>query len=207
MADGFANRFLWLSVEKSKPLPHGGGQVDYGELLKSLSTAIAFARSCTAHPLTRDEQANALWERVYPHLTSERVGMFGAVTSRAEAQALRLSVIYALLDCSSVVRVPHLAAALALWQYCQDSARSIFGAATGDDIADRILAALEAAGSEGVDLEAMTGLFSRHLKAARRDAALSRLCEAGLAHWRAIPTDGRSRTVYYGGPAPEEAAK
>ena len=38
-------------------------------------------------------------------------GPRGAVTSRAEAQALRLGAIYAALDFSSVVGLPHLQAA------------------------------------------------------------------------------------------------
>ena len=46
-------------------------------------------------------------------------GLYGAVTSRAEAQVVRLSLIYALLDCSPVIRQEHLLAALALWEYCE----------------------------------------------------------------------------------------
>jgi len=35
--------------------------------------------------------------------------------SRAEAQVLRLSAIYAVLDSTSIVGLPHLQAALAVW--------------------------------------------------------------------------------------------
>ena len=49
-------------------------------------------------------------------------GLAGAVTARPEAQALRLSVVYAALDGSSTIKVPHLEAALAVWNYCEASA-------------------------------------------------------------------------------------
>ena len=47
------------------------------------------------------------------------MGMLGAVTSRAEAQVVRLSCLYALLDSSKVIRRQHMTAALAVWRYCE----------------------------------------------------------------------------------------
>jgi hypothetical protein len=44
---------------------------------------------------------------------------------------MRLSALYALLDKSAVVKADHLKAALALWEYCEASARFIFGEALG----------------------------------------------------------------------------
>jgi hypothetical protein len=52
---------------------------------------------------------------------------------------MRLSALYALLDCSAIVRAAHLQAALALWKYCQASAQFIFGDALGDPLADELL--------------------------------------------------------------------
>jgi hypothetical protein len=51
---------------------------------------------------------------------------------------LRISALYAAPDCSSIIQLPHLQAALALWDYCSDSAASLFGACVGDSVADRI---------------------------------------------------------------------
>ena len=45
--------------------------------------------------------------------------MAGAVTGRAEAQVMRISAIYALLDKSRLIRREHLEAAIALWEYCE----------------------------------------------------------------------------------------
>src|SRR4029453_5539785 len=72
----------------------------------------------------------------------------GAVLSRAEAQVLRLSVVYALLDKTAAIGVTHLGAALAVWEYCEDSAHLIFGARLGDPTADRILKARRNAGPQ-----------------------------------------------------------
>ncbi len=55
---------------------------------------------------------------------------------------LRLSLLYALLDCSSTIRVEHLQAALAVWDYCEVSVRYIFGTKTGNPVADRIIEAV-----------------------------------------------------------------
>ena len=45
--------------------------------------------------------ARQLWESVYPDIARDRYGLFGALTSRAAPQIMRLSLIYALLDGSS----------------------------------------------------------------------------------------------------------
>ena len=92
--------------------------------------------------IERDPEARAMWRKVYPELTKDRPGMLGAITARAEAHALRFSLLYALLDQAPAIGCVHLEAALALWEYCEDSARYLFGDATGDPTADRVLAAI-----------------------------------------------------------------
>src|SRR5438309_1857285 len=59
--------------------------------------------------------------------------MAGAMTSRAEAQVMRLAMIYALLDCSEAIRVEHLEAALAVWQYAEASVNHVFGGSAGHE--------------------------------------------------------------------------
>src|SRR5437763_14431983 len=88
------------------------------------------------HEMKRDAQARSLWYQVYEKLSDGKPGLLGAVTSRAEAQVMRLACLYALLDCSTVISRKHLEAALALWQYCENSARFIFGDDLGDPVAD-----------------------------------------------------------------------
>ena len=77
-------------------------------------------------------------------------GLLGAITDRAEAQTIRLALVYALLDQAPQIDVVHIEAALALWHFCEASARYIFGDLVGDPIADTILRALRAAGAAGL---------------------------------------------------------
>ena len=177
--NGFANRFLWVCVRRSKLLPEGGAlhTVDFAPMLRKLNEAVRFAR--TASELRRDDKAREMWAEVYPRLTEDRLGMFGAVTGRAEAIALRLSCLYAVLDCSPQIRVPHLAAALEVWRYCEHSARFIFGNALGDQVADTILAALRKR-PEGMTRTELRDLFDRHKSAGEIGRALSVLVQNGL---------------------------
>jgi hypothetical protein len=191
-ANGFANRFLWLAVRRSKCLPEGGNiaSEDLNDLVMRLHDAIEFARS--AGEVTRSEGARELWRIVYPKLSEGKPGLLGAITARAEAQVLRLSCIYALLDGSTKITVDHHRAALALWNYCDRSARWIFRTATGDPNADRILSALRAAGSEGVTRTDIShGIFQRNIKPTALDSALRALLTTGKAKPTKIGTGGR----------------
>jgi hypothetical protein len=122
-------------------------------------------------------------------------GLRGAATSCAEAQVLRLSAIYAALDGSSVVGLPHLKAALAVWDYCSASASLLFGDSTGDAIADRIREALEAA-SKGLTKKQIRRLFHGHVTCDRIDAALEQLMAIDAAGCRSEPTAGRPSTLW-----------
>lgn len=189
--NGFANRFLWICVRRSKLLPEGGElhKVDFAPILRRLNEAVRFAR--TAGELERDQQARELWCEVYPRLTEDRLGMFGAVTGRAEAIALRLSCLYAVLDCSPQIRIPHLVAALEVWRYCQNSARFIFGDALGDMVADRILEALRER-TEGMTRTDISFLFDRHKSAQQISRALGALQTLGfIRSERDADTGGR----------------
>ena len=62
--------------------------------------------------------------------------------ARAEAQVIRLSLVYALLDGKDVIDTAHLKAAMAVWAYCDELATQIFGDSIGDPVADDILVAL-----------------------------------------------------------------
>jgi hypothetical protein len=93
-----------------------------------------------------------------------------------------LSDLYALLDCSAVVRVEHLKAALAVWKYCEDSARWIFETKTGNKQADRVLAALKVAGEKGLSKSEITSdVFNRNATRFEIDEALRILHTQKLA--------------------------
>ena len=197
LANGFANRFLFLCAKRSKLLPEGGklSQVDFHPLVERLRKAITFGQQ--SKELVRNTGARAVWKVVYGMLSENRTGLADTLLARAEAIVFRLSMLYALLDCSEDIRLEHLNAALALWQYGEDSAAYIFGTRIGDDTADTILDALAKAGRAGLTREMLTvDVFQRHIKSAELMRALSLLEEQGrITRTQRPPTGGRGRPV------------
>ena len=188
--NGFGNRNLWLCVQRSKYLPDGGDWdgLDLGPLINRLKGVVEFARS--AGEMRRDPEAGAMWTAVYPQLSGEREGVFGSLTTRAEAHVLRLSCIYALLDRSTEIQRQHLEAALALWKYCEDSARVIFGDVLGNHVADKILKALGDA-PEGLTKSEINHLFGGHRSSGEVGAALQILGGRDLVEFKQEDTGGR----------------
>lgn len=190
MANGFANRFLWICARRSKCLPDGGNLEDgvLNPMVQRLAEAARFASEVGR--VQRDDAARQAWHTVYSELSGERTGLLGAITSRAEAQVTRLSLIYALMDCSLVIRLEHLKAALALWEYAEASARHIFGASLGDPMADALLTLLRNH-PEGLTRTEIRDLFGRNKRASDIDRALGVLLEEGFARYQDENTAGR----------------
>jgi hypothetical protein len=190
-ANGFANRFLWLMVKRSKCLPDGGRvpALEFERLARDLTIAVRAA----AHlgEITRTPSARELWWQVYPQLSAGATGLFGALTSRAEAQVVRLSCIYALLDRSHHVDRHHLEAALAVWKYCEDSVRYIFGDSLGFPLADLLLHELRTAMPEGLSRTEISNRLGRHKSGEEISRALNSLSERGFARSVQKQTDGR----------------
>lgn len=180
-SNGFGNRFLWVCARRSKELSRGGNlqDTDLYPLAGRLSAAIEAARIGGAS-LTCDQAAWELWDAAYHDLSEGQPGLSGAVTSRGEAQVMRLALLYALLDQSDVIRREHLIAALALWEYCEASALYVFGDALGDGIADDILRALRSA-PEGLSRNDIRDLFQRHQSSGRIGQALALLLKYNRA--------------------------
>jgi hypothetical protein len=198
-ANGFGNRFLWPLVQRSKCLPEGGDLPPLADIVTQLHKAIEFARN--TDKIVRTASARELWEQVYPELSEGKPGLVGALTARAEAQVLRLSCVYALLDCSPVVDVAHLRAALELWRYCEESTCMIFESGTGDRHADRILQALKVAGKTGLTkTEISYNLFNRNVTRFELDEALRLIHRLKLGYRTEEKTIGRAvERWFYGG--------
>lgn len=194
LVNGLANRFLWVCVKRSKLLPEGDRlpEDQAAELTHRLSHV--FAASRKIGEMRRDATATELWADIYGDLSDAKPGMFGAVVGRAEAHVLRPSMLYALLHASATITADHLTAALALWDYCEASARYLFGDATGDPVADRILRALRATGP--MTQTEVSGVFGRNQSSGRLAAALEVLSGAGLIHAARESTGGRDAVVW-----------
>ena len=194
-ANGFANRFLWLFVRRSKYLPEGGSlqDSDLNPLIEKLNKAVIYARM--THEIKRDDRARRKWIEIYSKLSDGHTGLLGSVTSRAEAQVMCLACLYALLEKSEVITLEHLEAALALWQYCEDSARYIFGNQTGNKIADTIYAALLGT-EDGLTKTQIRDVFQRNVSANQINSALKLLIELGKIEAVKEITDGRPREIF-----------
>jgi hypothetical protein len=202
IANGLVNRFLIVGVRRQQLLPSGPpipGDIE-AEYAEAFSLALLPAR--TVGQMRRDPEAAELWEHAYEHeLSIERFGLAGAACSRAEAHALRVSIIYALLDAAtsadrSVIRRVHVEAALALWRHCEQSAQLVFGERLGDRDADLILDELARAAGQWVTRTQLRDLFSRHRSAAELDGALAALERTGLIESERQSTGGRPALRY-----------
>ncbi len=191
-ANGFANRFLVGCARRSKQLPDGGTlpEVERGELIKKIGAAVNFARS--VGEMRRSPEAHEIWRAVYPELSrDDEPGLFGALIARAEAHVLRLAMMYALLGESAEILPVHLQAALAVWEFSENSVRYLFGDALGDPIADAVLQALRQNPS-GLTRTEISNLLGRHRKAEEISRALDLLYRLKRAEWKNEQTDGRS---------------
>jgi hypothetical protein len=196
-ANGFANRFPWLMVRRSKQLLFGGEwyKVDTASLVKRLGEALEFGKSPVE--IGWGKTARAIWPEIYGPLSEGKPGLFGAVIGRAEAQVVRLAALYAVLDLSYDIEREHLMAALALWDYAEASARYIFGDATGDPLVDQIMEALMAVGADGMTRTEISNLFGRNRSADRIGRALSMLLNAGRVRREQEETGGRKAERWY----------
>jgi hypothetical protein len=199
MANGFANRFLWYCVRRSKLLPDGG-RLD-SAVVNSLAGRLRAVVEFTSEPgeMSRSDSTQQLWHAEYPRLTADRPGVFGKVTTRAEAQALRLSMLYALLDQSNVIELPHLEAALAVVKYCEASARWAFGASLGDKTADELLAALRHVKPAGLSATDIQTMFQRNRDASQIRQAFGVLQRNNLARFEKLKQSGPGRptTIWF----------
>jgi hypothetical protein len=197
LSNGWANRFLWCCVRRSKYLPRGVPipAVVLDRLAERLGAAVANSRG--VGDIERTPEADVMWENVYQELSSPRPGLVGAMTARSEPQAMRLACIYALLDKTTRVRKEHLLAGLALLDYAADSVQFVFGRRLGDPVAEKCLESIRAAGESGLNVRELHQVFGNHQTADRLAAALQSLVALGLVEARPEKTGGRRATRYF----------
>jgi hypothetical protein len=197
IASGFWNRFCFVRVARSQLLPDARGiplELLQSEL-RRLNEGIGFARH--VEQIWRSEDARSTWAKLYEEFS---LGDLGGLSARGPAIVSRIAAIFAVLDQSRLIEVPHLSAAAACWRYCLASARSTFGDDVGlSPLARRLRAAICVAGTSGCsrsELRHASG--SNDIPADRIHAALDELHDAGLAVMDREPSDGgRPREVWY----------
>jgi hypothetical protein len=191
--NGLGNRFLWCCSRRSKKLPRGGrvDRVKLNALAHKIRLALGEARKANAVDFT--PAGDEFWNITYDEISTDRPGLWGALTARAEAQVLRLALVYALLDSSAKIDVPHLRAALAVWRYCDASAAYLFGDRLGHPVADKLLAAIRAAGTAGISRTGLSKALGKNVPAADIEVALQLLLDLHLAR-KGVVGEGKEAT-------------
>jgi hypothetical protein len=197
MANGYANRFLFACVRRGQLLPHGGSpnEKTISMLGKEIGETLAKARTFERIGMT--PAAMTRWANLYMALSAEQPGLLGAITARAEAQTLRLALVYALTDGLGAIDVMHLNAALAVWRFCEASAKMIFGDTVGDPLADEILRALQSSLIPGITRSDLYRMFDRTHRSAAIGAALTRLLTIGKVRREQTATGGRPLETWF----------
>jgi hypothetical protein len=198
LANGLANRVLFCCAKRSKSLPFGGGSPNVADIARKLQAAADHARKMGNTRVDFDDEAKKIWGAEYDRLSAGRPGLLGAVTSRAEAQCLRLCLVYALLDGAKAVRAEHLRAALAVVDYCNATACYVWGNKTGDAVSDRTLEALRAAGEKGVTrTEIYRDVLRNNVDSTDIERAINLLLGLGLIRSVVENTGVRATTRYF----------
>jgi hypothetical protein len=195
MANGYANRYLFVLVHRSKLLPHGSDQDTEITRLLGAQTLEALTAARGIGRMTMTAAAAKRWDGIYKALAEGAPGLLGAITNRAEAQTIRLALVFALLDQTAQIDVVHLDAGLAVWRFCEASARYIFGDTQGDPNADTVLRALQSAGTNGLTRTDISALFGRNLSANKIDVALMILQKIGKVRRASQQKSARGRPI------------
>jgi hypothetical protein len=203
---GLVNRFLIVGVKRSKLLP--SGELPPDDLLKALGMELG-ERLRTARDgpkrLSRTEDASKLWETLYRDILNaddDDETPFGQAVTRGPAYVARLSLVYAVLDGSPVVDVPHVTAAALAWDYCYSSAKQIFQSTAplgeGDDVA-RAEAYIRACNGKGVTRSQLSALFRRGKSSAELDGLTKQLIATGNVAYGELPDKSRHPTLIWVG--------
>lgn len=183
---GDGNRFIWCYTKRHQIIPRppepiewhtviierGGYSVNLLEYLLDVVKHGKNGGKWRVVPLV--QPAKKFWDALYLRMENDPATDFlGGMTSRAAAHIRRIATILALMDNETAVRVDHLKAAVAIWEYSLDSARYIFTACTLDQA--KILRAAQDAGATGVTGTEVHKLFGNNKTAAWVNAQLKEL--------------------------------
>ncbi len=205
-ANGFLNRFCFIACRRHRLLPDGGEPDPLAGTGMEARLGAHLAAARRLGKVDLDPAAGLAWHDIYAQLSeSDDTGTAGALCARAETHVLRLALLFALVDGRDTIRLAHLEAGLALWDYAARSAAWALRASATDPIAEQIHAALMAS-PDGLTRTQLRDLFGRNLPGARIETALAALGSSGRAQrhraitagrpaevWRAVTSNARAR--------------
>ena len=218
-SNGLLNRFLFVWSVRSKSLPHPEPLDDVR--LDDLATRVRVTldKARRVGRMQRDSECRDLWGAIYGNrpgdggLSDHGEGeddeddgnLADLVCNRREAHVIRLSLIYALLDGSSVITADHLRSAVETWWLCEESARRVFGGVSTNGVAERLALAMRQQGR--MTRTELSHALGNNVDKSRIDGALATLLKSGRVVFETISTTGRPADVYWLNPdAPSVAS-
>jgi phage/plasmid primase-like uncharacterized protein len=191
--NGFANRILWLCVRRSQivPLPEPMDELKLINIRQRLVERIKLYRDVEFMKIEMDNETKKAWcDQYYAELTKDHPGLVGCVINRGEAQVVRLALIYCLLDGMTTIGLNHLESAIALWRYCEQSARYVFHGRQTDGVAEKILQALTERPMTATEIHR---LFANHVNKERLSAVLSQLKGGNQVESEQLRSEGQKK--------------
>jgi len=192
--NGFANRILWTCARRQGVIPSPEPMPDNELAVLRMDLIEAVKKARTRGRMGLSAEAKSKWEKLYPMLSADKPGMVGRVTSRAEVMVLRLALVFALLDSTEEIGLEHINAAKAVWDYCETSARFIFGSAEINPHTKTLLNALRQ--KKSMTLTEVWALFERNATKKQIEKAISGLVAGGLVRVeKGNSTGGKRPTI------------
>jgi hypothetical protein len=207
--NGFSNRILWIAVKRSKhlALPESINWRQQKDILSDVQEVLDTFTVAKADPLAigagwsepfRNElmqlswglEGKRAWCRFYDAISDEKKVLISPIVARNEGHVLRLAMLYAVLDASTVIRPEHLNAAIHFWEYNERSVRWIFGESTNNGPADKIYYALRREQGGMTRTQISQDVFKRNLSKTDLDIAFGVLQQAELATMKLERTPG-----------------
>jgi hypothetical protein len=180
MFNGFGNRFIWVLVRRPKLVSRPNPMPDAKLQPIALNIASRIREAQMLGRIVFTQEACIFWDNIYRELSTEHEGAAGCMLDRAEAQVIRLSLIYALVAGHRLIEVEDLVASLAMWDYCYRSTLQIFGAEVIDKNRLKLLDALKTANGSLTRKQIITDVFQGNKSKDVIDSLLDSMVSAGI---------------------------
>lgn len=187
--NGLANRFLCFSVSRTQLKPFGGTPPIEDVKIMAAELTASISEAKVRNEVKRSKVADDFWESIYPDLSDGLPGIVGALSSRAEAQVMRLALLLSLINKQPVISVEALQCALSIHEYCMASLRYVFGNKLGIPLPDRLYEYI-CSHEHGITRTNIRDYLQRNYPKDSVDDAIQMLIEARMIEITTVPSNG-----------------
>jgi hypothetical protein len=200
LMSGYGNRFLFCWSERTKTLPQEEPltKSEWQQFVPPLLQALEFGHNDAPEEYDFTDDAWEMWlsETERWKRSSHPSSMVHALRSRFRPQVKRLAVIYAVSDQSDYIDVPHLEAALAIWDYSVQTVEHCLADQIGDKDANQLYIALLENSSGLTRREVTLQVFKGNRSTSQIDRAVKVLKDRSLLIERKIKGKTRPTTLW-----------